>query len=76
MGSVSGSDDTVAREQRRGAGYRLFHADDSAARNFMVVSSLWLVFGTAMGLLLATEFVFPTSCRGFPLCSRAFVRST
>ena len=59
MGSVSGSDDAVAREQRRGAGYRLFHADDSAARNFMVVSALWLVFGTAMGLLLAIEFVFP-----------------
>ena len=59
MRGVTDSEATGALEQRRGAGYRLFHADDSAARNFMVVSALWLVFGTAMGLLLAIEFVFP-----------------
>ena len=59
MGSVSEADEAVMRERRGGAAYRLFQADDSAARNFMVVSALWLVFGTAMGLLLAIEFVFP-----------------
>ena len=56
MGEGSGPGDGTAQ---RSGGYRLFRADDSAARNSFVVAALWLVFGTAMGLTLAIEFVFP-----------------
>ena len=60
MDAASGSSGRAATARQGGSlGYRLFRADDSAARNFFVITALWLVFGTAMGLLLAIEFVFP-----------------
>ena len=60
MDAASGSSGRAAATRQGGSlGYRLFRDDDSAARNFFVVTALWLVFGTAMGLLLAIEFVFP-----------------
>ena len=51
---------------QRSGGYRLFRADDSAARNSFVIAALWLVFGTAMGLTLAIEFVFPDAVSWLP----------
>ncbi len=60
MDAAPGSPGGAATGRQGGSlGHRLFRADDSAARNFFVITALWLVFGTAMGLLLAIEFVFP-----------------
>jgi cbb3-type cytochrome oxidase subunit 1 len=60
MDAAPGSPGGAATARQGGSlGHRLFRADDSAARNFFVITALWLVFGTAMGLLLAIEFVFP-----------------
>ena len=46
--------------------YRWFYADNSAAMTFMLSAAVWLVFGVSMGLILATEFVFPDLFRGVP----------
>ena len=44
-----------------------FRADDSTARNFYLSAGIWLVVGTAMGLTLAIEFVFPDAIAWPPL---------
>ena len=65
MGEGSGPGGATV-QRNGGAGYRLFRADDSAARNSFVIAALWLVFGTAMGLTLAIEFVFPDAVSWLP----------
>ena len=40
--------------------------DNSAATSFLVSAAMWVVIGTLMGLVLATEFVFPDFAKGIP----------
>jgi cbb3-type cytochrome c oxidase subunit I len=42
----------------------MFTQENSAARNFILTASLWLVLGVLMGLTLALQFVFPDLFRG------------
>ena len=42
----------------------MFTRENSAARNFILTASLWLVLGVLMGLTLALQFVFPDLFRG------------
>jgi cbb3-type cytochrome c oxidase subunit I len=42
----------------------MFTQENSAARNFILAASLWLVLGVLMGLTLALQFVFPDLFRG------------
>lgn len=42
----------------------MFTRENSAARNFILAASLWLVLGVLMGLTLALQFVFPDLFRG------------
>jgi cbb3-type cytochrome c oxidase subunit I len=46
--------------------HTLFLADDSAARNFLLVATVLLVIGILEGLTLAFQFVFPDLFRGAP----------
>jgi cbb3-type cytochrome c oxidase subunit I len=44
----------------------MFTRENSAAANFMLTASVWLVLGVLMGLTLAIQFVFPDFFRGVP----------
>jgi cbb3-type cytochrome oxidase subunit 1 len=44
----------------------MFRRENSAAANFMLTASVWLVLGVLMGLTLAIQFVFPDFFRGVP----------
>ena len=44
----------------------MFNSENSAARNFILTASAWLVIGVLMGLVLALQFVFPDLFRGIP----------
>ena len=43
-----------------------FNRQNSAAVNFMLTSAIWIIFGVLMGLILASQFVFPDLFRGVP----------
>jgi len=47
-------------------GQPMFTSENSAARNFIVSASGWLIVGVLMGLVLALQFVFPDLFRGVP----------
>ncbi|NPV08571.1 MAG: cytochrome-c oxidase [Anaerolineae bacterium] len=44
----------------------MFTKPDSASRNFILAASIWIVIGVLMGLILATQFVFPDFLEGIP----------
>ncbi len=52
--------------ENKSAWYAPLTRENSASMTFMLSAAIWLVFGVTMGLILATQFVFPELFRGVP----------
>lgn len=49
---------------------------DAAARLFLTSAIVWLVFGTTLGFLMSTQFMFPDLTKGVPQLSFSRIRPT